>query len=62
MGCLLQVARKAWVGNACTNEALTAFLQTLHSLFVLLHGRITPLLDQVSVNVYTYNAYAEHGP
>lgn len=45
---MLQVIKKSWIGPSCPNDALKSFLQTLHSMFVLLHGKITSLLEQVT--------------
>lgn len=35
------------MGRCCANVALHAFLARMHTLFVLLHGRVNKLLEQV---------------
>ncbi|MEW5309546.1 MAG: hypothetical protein WDW38_001429 [Sanguina aurantia] len=47
---MLMVVNKAWVGRCCANVALHAFLARMHTLFVLLHGRVNKLLEQCLVN------------
>ncbi len=42
-----QVVRKAWAGSTCTDAAFKQLLTSVYSVFVLLHGRLSTLLEQV---------------
>ena len=44
---LVLVVSKAWVGQGCSNETMQSSLAALHSLFTLLHGPMSLMLDQV---------------
>ncbi len=42
-----QVVRKTWAGSTATDAAFKALLATTYDVFVLLHGRVSTLLEQV---------------
>ncbi len=42
-----QVFRKGWAGTTCTNAAFKTLLSSMYDVFVLLHGRMGTLLEQV---------------
>jgi hypothetical protein len=44
-----QVVNKAWLGAGCSYSALRAYLEMVHSVYVLLHGPIAAALEQVSM-------------
>ncbi|GFR41514.1 hypothetical protein Agub_g2209, partial [Astrephomene gubernaculifera] len=43
---LLVIARKSWAGASCTDAAYKALLTSTYDVFVLLHGRMSMLLEQ----------------
>ena len=47
---LVLIVTKAWAGPGCSNDILQASLASLHSLFTLLHGPMSQLLEQVSMS------------
>jgi hypothetical protein len=51
--CCLQVVNKAWLGAGCSHSSLRSYLEMLHSVYVLLHGPISTMLEQVSNHTWT---------
>lgn len=43
---VLAVVRKAWAGSTCTDAAFKQLLTSVYGVFVLLHGRLSTLLEQ----------------
>ncbi len=43
---------KTWVGPSCSNAALESYVRIVHAMFMLLHGPVEKLLEQVCVHMH----------